>query len=132
MSIPGKDIAHMPLCNGKPMWYSFLKPSSFINTGEHGKRKLTLLSEARSLLRKKKFFYFENLAPGTIKENIIGCYLQIGILAGEKVELCYKKDRKIDSPPPFYFNTAGIVHIMTFPLFKSRDFTGARQQTRAL
>lgn len=96
MSIPEKDIVHTPLYNGKPMWYSFLEPPSFINTGEHGKRKLTLLSETLSLLRTKKFFYYETLAPGTIKENTIDCCFLMDIREGEKVKLCYKKDIQKD------------------------------------
>jgi len=96
-------------------------------------RKVTLLSESISLLRKKKVFYFEILAPGTIKENTRDCYFLADIRIGEKVELCYKKDRPWIQHCLFYSNPAGMVHrIMTFSLFRSRDSTGVHRQTWAL
>ncbi|WP_440948749.1 hypothetical protein ACSAZL_11240 [Methanosarcina sp. T3] len=108
LSIPEKDKMHMPLSNGKTMWYSFLEPPSFINIGEHGERKLTLLSEVLSLFRIKKFFNFEILAPGTIKENTRDCYFLKDIIwAEEKVELCYKEDRTLIRHRLFYFNPQG-------------------------
>jgi len=98
-----------------------------------GKRKLTLLSESIYLLREKKVFYFEILAPGTIKENTRDCYFPKDIRTGEKVELCYKEDRIWIQHCLFYLNPAGMVHrIMTFSLFRSRDSTGAHRQTWAL
>ncbi|AAM05071.1 TPA: hypothetical protein HA338_02835 [Methanosarcina acetivorans] len=96
-------------------------------------RKVTLLSEYISLLREKKVFYFEILAPGTIKENTRDCYFLMDIRIGEKVELCFKKDMSRIQHCLFYLNPAGMVHrIMTFFLFKSRDSTGIHRQNQAL
>ncbi|AKB78322.1 hypothetical protein MSHOH_1839 [Methanosarcina horonobensis HB-1 = JCM 15518] len=63
-----------------------------LSVPETWRRKVTLLSWALSLLREKKVFYFETLAPGTIKENTGNCYFLKDIGIGEKVKLCYKEN----------------------------------------